>query len=71
MDDLIDGAEIEVACDCGAVVKVTVGQLRQSPTLTCPHGHVVKVDGSQLDRDLRPVDHALDRLNRSIKNLSP
>jgi hypothetical protein len=68
MNDLIDGAEIEVDCDCGAVVKATVGQLRGSPTLMCPKGHRIEVDGSELDRDLRPADDALQKLDKALDN---
>jgi hypothetical protein len=68
MDDLIDGAEIEVPCDCGQVVKATVGELRRSPTLTCPQGHSIAVDGSQFDRDLQPVDREIKRLKDTLDN---
>jgi hypothetical protein len=68
MNDVIEGAELSVDCECGAVVKATVGQLRRSPTLTCPNGHEINVDGSQLDSDLRRADRALDKLDRTIKN---
>ncbi len=66
MDDLIDGAEIEVPCECGRVVKTTVRELRRSPTLQCPEGHTIVVDGSQFDRDLQPVDEALKKLNKTF-----
>lgn len=69
MDDLIDGAEIDVDCpECGGVVNAKVGELRRSPTLRCPNGHEIHVDGSQLDADLRPADRAMADFDRSIRN---
>lgn len=69
MDDLIDGTDIEVDCECGAVVKTTVGAIRRSPTLKCPNGHEFKVDGSQLNRDLRGSDRAHADLERPLDKL--
>jgi hypothetical protein len=66
MDDLIDGAELEIECDCGQVAKATVGQLRRSPTLQCPQGHSIAVDGSQFDRDLKPLDQQIKKLDQTL-----
>ncbi|HEX4466967.1 MAG TPA: hypothetical protein VH025_07255 [Solirubrobacteraceae bacterium] len=69
MDDVIDGAEIDVDCpDCGGVASARVGELRRSSTLRCPNGHEIEVDGSQLDADLRPADRAMAHFDRSIRN---
>lgn len=67
MNDLIDGADIDIDCpECGQIVKVTVGELRRSPMLTCPQGHEIAIDGSEFDRDLRPADEALKELDDTI-----
>jgi hypothetical protein len=69
MDDLIGGAEIDLECGCGALMKATLGELRHSPTLTSPNSHEIKGDRSQLDREMRPVDRALRNLDQSIRRI--
>ncbi len=67
MDDVINDQKIDVDCEeCGEKVWATVGQLRRSPTLRCRNGHEIAVDGSQLNRDLKPADDAVDRFNKTI-----
>jgi hypothetical protein len=52
-----------VDCDCGTTVTSTIGKLRRSPTLTCPKCNAkIQVDGSDLDRSVRNVDRAFDRM---------
>jgi hypothetical protein len=69
MNQMIDGAKIELECSYGHVIKATVGQLRRSPTLQCPQGHRIRVDGSQFNRDLRPLDRAMTNLDQAIRRI--
>lgn len=63
----LDREKIDFDCDCGATVAGTIGQLRRSPTLTCPKcGATIQVDGSDLDWGVRNVDRAFDKMDRAI-----
>jgi hypothetical protein len=63
----LDDHPFEQKCPtCGVLVRATVGQVRRSPTLTCPNGHEVKVNATHLDRDQKNVDKALDDLLRAL-----
>jgi hypothetical protein len=52
---------------CGTHIPgVTVGQLRQSPTLRCRGGHTVKLEASQFDEGVRGVEQRVDRWKREL-----
>jgi hypothetical protein len=69
IEKAISEIEIEIECDCGQVVKATMRELRSGPTLTCPQGHSIVVDGSQFDRDLKPLDRELKRLDDTLDRI--
>lgn len=71
MTGLFDDHTIDVACPkCGAKVAAKLGALRKSPTLTCPNGHEITVDASDLEREMGGVDRAYDDLRESLKKFS-
>jgi hypothetical protein len=70
MAGVVDGSTIDFQCPpCSASVRTNIGEARRSPTLRCPRGHEIKVDGSQIDRELRSVDREFDNLQRTIRQL--
>jgi hypothetical protein len=59
---------IEFECpSCHATVKTTTGAARRSATVRCPNGHEIKTEGSQLDRETRKVERAVDDLLRRFR----
>ncbi len=66
----LDPEKIDLGYDCGATVASTIGEIRRSPMLACPKcGSMIHVDGSDLDRGLRNVDRAFDKMDRAIKRI--
>lgn len=66
----LDGEKIDFTCDCGATVTSTIGKLRRSPTLMCPQcDATIQVAGSDLDRGVRNIDRAFDKMDRAIRHI--
>ena len=62
--------KIDLDCDCGATVTSTIGEIRSSPTLTCPKcGATIQVEGSDVDRGVRNVDRAFNQMDRAIRRI--
>jgi hypothetical protein len=56
-----DSAPLTLECPvCGAMVHHTLGEGRRGFPARCPSGHLVDVDGSSLDRELRQVEERLE-----------
>jgi len=63
----LDDHPLEHPCpECGATVRTTLGQARRNQSITCPDGHTIEVDGSDLDRETRKVEQAVDKLLRGL-----
>ncbi len=66
-----DKEPLEFECpECNAKVRTTIGDARRSKTLTCPNGHTIRTDGSQLDRETRKVERAIDDVIGKFGRLS-
>ena len=62
--------KIDFDCDCGATVTSTIGEIRRSPTLTCPKcGVTIQVEGSDVDRGVRNIDRAFGEMDRAIRRI--
>jgi hypothetical protein len=62
--------DLDCDCDCGATVTSTIGEIRRSPTLTCPKcGVTIQVEGSDVDRGVRNIDRAFDKMDRAIRRI--
>lgn len=70
MAGFLDNSRLDIACPlCAARVATTLGRARRSPTVRCPRGHSIRVEASQLDRELRKTDRAFDDLRRTLRRL--
>ena len=59
----LDDESIEIPCPaCGRRVKTTVGAGRRSPTIQCPGGHTINVEGSGFDREVIKAEKAVEDL---------
>ena len=68
MRGAFDNHPIEIECpECEATTALTVGDARKSPTLTCPNGHEIAIDGSQLEQSLTGIDSALADIPKSVE----
>jgi hypothetical protein len=68
---MLDGEVMDVPCEtCGQDVKVKLGALRKSPTVTCACGQEIEVDATQLDSSLGEVDAAIAGLDGTIKQMN-
>ena len=74
--ELVPGAtmfndqSITVECSSGRSIKLTLSEARRIPTLTrrmCKQ--VIHIDGSDLDQEVRAVDHEFDKPRRAIDDL--
>jgi hypothetical protein len=55
-----DSAPLTLECPlCGEPAVHTLGEGRRGTPAQCPAGHLVDVDGSSLDRELRAVEERL------------
>lgn len=68
MAGFLDKAAISFSCPkCGRAVKTTVGAGRRSRSVRCPGGHMIEVDGSQLNRAAREAEASLERTMRRLR----
>ncbi len=66
----LDREKIALDCDCGATGTSTIGELRRSPTLTCPKcGATIQVNGGDVDRGVRNIDRAFGEMDRAIRRI--
>jgi hypothetical protein len=63
MSGVFDDQELSAECpECGAAIRMTVREARRSPTRTCPNGHEVSFQASDLDRKLKDTERQLKKL---------
>ena len=64
-----DDHRIDFECPkCNATMQITLGEVRRSPTVTCPSGHEIHLEASDLDAKTKDVERALADLDRTFKN---
>jgi hypothetical protein len=65
---VFDDRTIEVTCSNGHRFQVKMGKARKSPVVGCPQcDATVEIDGKDLDRKMRRIDHEIDRLKRAFR----
>jgi len=59
----LDQLRLDPECpECGATVRMTVGEARRSPTRRCPNGHEISFEASDFERKIRGAEDQLDDL---------
>jgi predicted RNA-binding Zn-ribbon protein involved in translation (DUF1610 family) len=62
--------KLDVDCDCDRSASRTIAQRRRQPTLACPEcGATIKIDVSDVDRSIREVDRAFEKMESQIRRL--
>jgi hypothetical protein len=71
MPGFLDDSEIDLECpSCHHEFQRTLGQLKDSPEITCPGcGGIIEID-FQRSSDLKKAEDALDRFHKTIDDLN-
>lgn len=64
MTDILD-AQVEISCPaCASTIKVSMREVRDGRTVTCPQGHHVQL--REQGNGIRQVERSLEEFERSL-----
>jgi transcription elongation factor Elf1 len=68
--ETMEGCEIEIPCpSCGQNVVLTVGQVKNSETVSCLCGQKIEIDGTGVAAALKPTEDSLEKLSEGFSKL--